>query len=59
MAAGISFPLILNLYFGNTNPVLSVFSIVVSVLLIITHRKNIRRILKKEESKVQLFASRK
>lgn len=59
MAAGISFPLILNLYFGNTNPVLSVFSIVVSVLLIITHRKNIRRILNKEESKVQLFASRK
>lgn len=59
MAAGISFPLILNLYLGNTNPVLSVFSFVVAVLLIITHRKNIRRIMRKEESKVKLFSSKK
>jgi acyl phosphate:glycerol-3-phosphate acyltransferase len=55
MLAGISFPFILNLILGNTNPVLTTFSIVVAVLLVITHRKNIKRILKKQESKVKLF----
>lgn len=55
MLAGISFPFILNLVLGNTNPVLSTFSIVVATLLVITHRKNIKRLLKNQESKVQLF----
>ena len=59
MIAGISFPLILNLLLGNTNPILMVFSILVAVLLIITHRKNIQRLLKRQESKVQLFQSKK
>jgi glycerol-3-phosphate acyltransferase PlsY len=31
------------------------FSIVVSVMLIITHKKNIQRLLKKQESKLSLF----
>jgi glycerol-3-phosphate acyltransferase PlsY len=51
---GISFPLILNLVLGNTNPILTVFSIVVALLLIITHRKNILRIIRKQESKIKL-----
>lgn len=59
MVAGVSFPLILNLVLGNTNRILIVFSIVVAILLIITHRKNILRLLKRQESKVQLFQSRK
>lgn len=56
--AGISFPIILNLILHNNNKVLMVFSIVVSLLLILTHRKNIKRLLKKEESKVKLFAKK-
>lgn len=59
MLGGVSFPLILNLLLGNINPILTVFSIVVAALLIITHRKNIKRLLKKQESKVQLFSGRK
>ena len=55
MIAGISFPIFVNLVLGNTNPILTVFSIIVATLLIITHRKNIQRLLKKEESKVHLF----
>jgi len=55
MIAGITFPIFLNIVFGNTNPILTVFSIIVAALLIITHRKNIQRLLKKEESKVRLF----
>jgi acyl phosphate:glycerol-3-phosphate acyltransferase len=55
MMAGISFPIFLNVVIGNTNPILSVFSIIVALLLIITHRKNIKRLLNKEETKVNLF----
>jgi glycerol-3-phosphate acyltransferase PlsY len=58
MLAGVSFPLFLNLVFGNTNPVLTVFSIVVAALLIVTHRKNIQRLLRNQESKVKLFTAR-
>lgn len=56
--AGISFPIILNLILHNNNKVLMVFSVVVSLLLILTHRKNIKRLLKREESKVKLFAKK-
>lgn len=59
MIGGVTFPIFLNLVMGNTNPILTVFSIVVATLLIITHRKNILRLLKKQESKVQLFSSKK
>lgn len=55
MLAGVSFPFILNLVLGNDNPVLMAFSIVVATLLIITHRKNIKRLLKNQESRVHLF----
>lgn len=59
MLAGVSFPIFLTLVLGNTNPVLTSFSIVVATLLIITHRKNIKRLLKNQETKVSLFATKK
>ncbi len=59
MLAGLAFPFILHLVLHNTNQVLTIFSIVVAVLLLITHRKNIGRLLRREESKVRLFASQK
>ncbi|MBL7910402.1 MAG: glycerol-3-phosphate 1-O-acyltransferase PlsY [Bacteroidia bacterium] len=58
MLAGVAFPFILHFIFGNTNPILTTFSIVVALLLIVTHRKNIVRILNKQESKIK-FASKK
>ncbi len=58
MMAGVAFPFILYFIFGNTNPILTTFSIVVALLLIVTHRKNIVRILNKQESKIK-FASKK
>ena len=58
MLAGISFPLILNFLLHNQNPVLTIFSIVVAALLIVTHRKNIKRLISREESKVQLFTAK-
>jgi glycerol-3-phosphate acyltransferase PlsY len=54
LIAGISFPFVLNLIIGNDKPVLTVYSILVAVLLVITHRKNIRRLLRNQENRVQL-----
>lgn len=58
MIAGISFPLILNLGLHNTNETLMIFSIFVAVMLILTHKKNITRLLKKQESKTYLFTKK-
>lgn len=59
MLAGVAFPIVLSLVFANQNPILTAFSIVVAILLIITHRKNIVRLYNKQESKIQLFARSK
>jgi acyl phosphate:glycerol-3-phosphate acyltransferase len=56
MLAGLSFPFVLNLILHNDNPILMVFSILVAIMLLVTHRKNIRRLLRNEESKVRLFS---
>lgn len=58
MVAGVSFPLILNLVLKNNNETLMTFSIFVAVMLIVTHKKNISRLLKKQESKTYLFAKK-
>ena len=55
MIAGISFPIMVVFIFKITVPSLIVFSVLVSVLLLITHQKNIERLLRKEESKIYLF----
>ncbi len=57
--AGISYPIFLNLVLKNENQTLLTFSVLVAILLIITHKKNITRLLKKEEARVELFASSK
>jgi glycerol-3-phosphate acyltransferase PlsY len=57
--AGISYPIFLNLVLKNENQTLLTFSVLIAILLIITHKKNITRLLKKEEARVELFASSK
>lgn len=49
--AGISFPLLLLLFFDSPSLMFSIFSILMAVALIVTHRKNISRLLKGQESK--------
>jgi len=58
MTAGVSFPFILNVVLKNQNQTLLIFSLFVAVLLIITHKKNISRLLKRQETKVNLFAKK-
>ena len=55
MTAGLSFPFFLNIVLKNQNQILLLFSVFVAILLIITHKKNISRLLKRQESKVDLF----
>ena len=54
MLAGITFPILMLVPFyqenGQLNKVLLIFGIIVSGLLIFTHRKNIQRLLKGEEN---------
>ena len=52
MSAGIAFPLFLFLFFDTPSVFFKIFSVIVAAALIITHRKNIRRLLKGEESKL-------
>jgi len=57
--AGLSYPVLLRFIFKNDNQTLFIFSIFVAILLVITHKKNISRLLKKQESRVKLFANSK
>ena len=58
MIAGATFPIVVYFVFNYQSMPLIVFSIAVSILLIITHRKNIGRLIRKEESKIYLFKRR-
>jgi len=51
MSAGIAFPILLFTLFETPSLFFKIFSVCVAVALLITHRKNIRRLLKNEEKK--------
>jgi len=52
MIAGIAFPVFLFLIFGSPSIFFKIFSVVVAIALIFTHRNNISRLLRGEESKL-------
>lgn len=58
MAAGISFPLFLFLYFDTPSVLFKIFSIFVAIALIVTHRKNVVRLMKGEESRLIKYRKR-
>jgi glycerol-3-phosphate acyltransferase PlsY len=51
MSAGISYPIFVALH-GHQEPVLIIFSCMVAILLVITHKKNIKRIFQGQENKI-------
>lgn len=55
MIAGIAFPFLLMLVFGTDSILFRIFSVAVSIALIVTHRKNIGRLLRGEEKKLIRF----
>jgi acyl phosphate:glycerol-3-phosphate acyltransferase len=55
ICAAIAFPLLVNLVFGNEQIWLMVFSVVLSLAVVVTHHKNIKRLLAGNENKMNLF----
>jgi len=56
MSAGFTFPFIIMVFFNTTVvPSLVVFSFLIAILILITHQKNIERLIKRQESKTQLL----
>lgn len=54
MTAALSFPFVIVLVFQNTVPSLIVFSMFIAILVLITHQKNIERLIQREESKANI-----
>jgi glycerol-3-phosphate acyltransferase PlsY len=52
MSAGVAFPIFLLLIFDTPSLIFKIFSILVAIALLITHRKNIGRIIRGEEKKL-------
>ena len=59
MVAGFSFPILIIVVFETTTTSLVIFSLIISVLLLFTHQKNIERLLAKKESKANLSLKKK
>jgi glycerol-3-phosphate acyltransferase PlsY len=58
MIAGISFPFLNIFVFQTTISSLVIFSMIVSILLLLTHQKNIERLLNREESRAKILRRR-
>jgi glycerol-3-phosphate acyltransferase PlsY len=58
MTAGLSFPVILFVFFDTPSLLFKIFAIIVGVSLIVTHRENIRRIWRGEEKKLLKFGKK-
>lgn len=56
--ASIAFPIFILVVFNVENPVYRVFAISVALLVLLTHQKNIGRLLRGDESKLPIFKNR-
>jgi len=52
MSAGIAFPVLLFSIFETPSFLFKIFSVIVAIALLVTHRKNIRRLIKGEEKRL-------
>lgn len=57
MVSGITFPIVI-MGFYSTNSSINIFSLAVAILIIVTHQRNIERILQNEESRVKWYKKR-
>jgi len=55
MSAGISFPVLLFLFFDTPSILFKIFAVLVGIALLVTHRTNIGRIWRGEETKLLKF----
>lgn len=59
MIAAVCFPIVVIGVFKTTAPSLVIFSILIAIMVLITHQKNIERLLRREESKAKLIKKKK
>lgn len=59
MTAAVCFPVVVIGVFETTAPSLIIFSILIAIMVLITHQKNIERLLRREESKAKLIRKKK
>jgi glycerol-3-phosphate acyltransferase PlsY len=52
MIAGVMFPVLLMTVFQTPSLLLNIFSVVIAIALVVTHRKNIGRLVRGEEKKL-------
>jgi glycerol-3-phosphate acyltransferase PlsY len=57
--SGFAFPFLIMFVFQTTIPSLIIFSLIVAILLLLTHQKNIERLIRKEESKASFLFRKK
>jgi acyl phosphate:glycerol-3-phosphate acyltransferase len=57
--SGFTFPFLIMFVFKTTIQSLIIFSLLVAILLLLTHQKNIERLIRKEESKASFLFKRK
>ena len=55
MTAAVSFPIIVIFIFNTHTPSLIIFSVLITIMVLITHQKNIERLLRNEEPKTKLI----
>jgi glycerol-3-phosphate acyltransferase PlsY len=55
MMSGIMFPVIIMVFY-STNSSINIFSLAVAILVLVTHQRNIERLIAKEESRVNWHA---
>ena len=60
ISAAVAFPItIITLFVDRAVPSMVIFSIMVAILVMITHQKNIERLIRREESKMKFVSRRK
>ena len=57
MVSGIVFPVVIMVFY-STNSSINIFSLAVAILILVTHQRNIERIIRKEESRVKWYIKR-
>ena len=54
MLAGIAFPVVIMVFY-STNSSINIFSLAVAIMIMVTHQRNIERLLSGDESRVALY----
>lgn len=57
MVSGIVFPVVIMVFY-STNSSINIFSLAVAILILVTHQRNIERIIRREESRVKWYRKR-